>query len=97
MDVTKHDDFKRFFDPKLKTNYWTLGYFGGGSINVQDAWEAANQFAKCTGVDISTVKIIEIDQSRRFKHFKVLYSIAENQMLEKESSVFDGVWAFLTD
>jgi hypothetical protein len=97
MDVTQLGDFKKYYDSKLKTNYWVLGYFGGGSIYVQEAWEAAKQFAECTGVDISTVRIIEINQSRRFKHFKVLYSIAENQMPEKDSSVFDKVWDFLTD
>ena len=97
MDVTLLGDFKKYYDPKRKTNYWVLGYFGGGSINVQDAWEAAKQYAECTKTDIANVKITEILISRRYKHFKVLFSSESDQMPEKDSTIFDDVWDLLTD
>lgn len=96
MDVTKHGDFKRYFDTTLNRNYWVLGYFGGGSINVAQAMQAAEQYAVATGVPLDTVQIDEIQHSRRFKRFKVLFS---TEVAKKEADAYEmeNVFGWLCD
>lgn len=91
--VKEHGDFKNYFDTTLKRNYWLLGYFGGGSINVKDAYEAASEFANAIGVPIETVKIDEVLSSRWCKGFKYLYSTAMNQTPEDGSDHLKNVFA----
>jgi NADH:ubiquinone oxidoreductase subunit 5 (subunit L)/multisubunit Na+/H+ antiporter MnhA subunit len=97
FDVTKHGDFRRYYDRTRKRNYWVLGYFGGGSVNVVDAYEVAKQFSIAVNVPINTVHIDEIFKSRRFKGFKYVYSNVENQIPEKNSDVMNDVWNWLGD
>lgn len=97
FDVTKHGDFRKYYDTTQKRNYWVLGYFGGGSLNVIDAYEAAKQFSESVGIPIDSVQIDEIFKSRRFKGFKYLYSKAENQEPDKNSDIMKDVWSWLGD
>lgn len=91
-------DFKKYYDTKLKRNIWVLGYFGGGSIIIMDALKIAVDYARATGVPIETVLIDEILSSRRFKGFKIVYSILE-QKREKGKNVTEdeNVYAWLRD
>ena len=84
-DINTHGDFKRCYDVSYNRNYWMLGYFGGGSINIVDAYELAKQFAEAIKVPLESVKIDEIFVSRRYKHFKFLYSDVINQEPEAGS------------
>lgn len=97
FDITKHGDFRKYYDTTQKRNYWVLGYFGGGSLNVIDAYEAAKQFSESVGIPIDSVQIDEIFKSRRFKGFKYLYSKAENQEPDKNSDIMKDVWSWLGD
>lgn len=95
-DWKTHGDFKMYWDKKLKRHYWTLGYFGGGAINIATAFRLAVEFHKIHNVPIDTVVIDEIQSSRRHKHFKVIWSDAE-QKQHKDSDESDNVWGWLTD
>ncbi len=90
-------DFKKYFDSKHKRNFWVLGYFGGGSLNVIDSMTVAKDFAKATGLPLETVQIDEILSSRRFKGFKFLFSTVENQKQEKGVEASEDVYAWLRD
>jgi hypothetical protein len=92
-----HGDFKIYFDNRQKRNYWVLGYFGGGSVNISEAYTLAEQFSKEVGVPLETVKIDEILNSRRHKGFKFMYSSQENQTPQKGADKMDNVYAWLTD
>lgn len=70
----KNADFKKYYDSTRKIHIWVLGYFGGGRLNVSDTMKLAEEFAYEYKVDIKSVFIDEIMQSRRFKGFKYLYS-----------------------
>jgi len=96
-DINTHSDFKKYFDSKNKRNYWVLGYFGGGAINIVDAYELAKQFAKAINVPIESVHIEEVLSSRRFKHFKFLVSSIDIQEPEKDSYIIDDVYRWLTN
>jgi len=95
-DITKLGDFFRYYDSSMKRNIWALGYFGGGSINCFDAYNAALQYADETGVDASTVQIDEILSSQRYKHFKILYSLSKQEPIG-EPMIMENVYQFLTD
>lgn len=96
-DITKHGDFKVYFDSTQKRNYWVLGYFGGGSVNVLEAFEVAQQFSKELGLPLESVKIDEVLHSRRFKRFKFMYSDVQNQTPQPKADVMENVYAWLTD
>lgn len=90
-------DFKKYYDTKLKRNIWVLGYFGGGSVNVMDAYQVASDYSNSTNVPIGTVKFDEILNSRRYKGFKFVFSETEQEP-EKDSQIMaDNVMAFLMD
>lgn len=95
-NMETHGDFKKYYDTTIKRNYWALGYFGGGAVNIVDAMELAKQYAKSTGVELETVVIDEILKSRRFKGFKIIYSTTE-QLPEIDAHQSDNVYAWLTD
>jgi len=95
-DVTKLGDFYQYYDTTMKRNIWSLGYFGGGSINCLDAYDAALQYAKIVNVDVSTVQIDEILRSSRYKHFKIIYS-REKQEPVGDPMKLKNVYEFLTD
>lgn len=97
FDMTKHGDFRRYYDNGQKRNYWVLGYFGGGSVNIAEAYELAKQFSEAINVPINSVHIDEIFKSRRFKGFKFIYSNVENQTPEKDTDAMDNVWSWLSD
>ena len=86
-DINTHGDFRRCYDTVYKRNYWMLGYFGGGAINIVDAYELAKQFAEAIKVPLESVKIDEIFVSRRYKHLKFLFSDVMNQ--EKEEGSYE--------
>ncbi len=92
-----HGDFKVYFDNNQKRNYWVLGYFGGGSVNISDAYALAQQFSKEVGVPLETVKMDEILKSRRHKGFKYMYSDKQNQTPQEGADKMDNVYAWLTD
>jgi hypothetical protein len=96
-DINTHGDFKKYYDSKYKRNYWVLGYFGGGAVNIVDAYELAKQFADAIKVPLETVQIDEVLKSRRYKHFKFLYSTVDEQKPEKDSNIIENVYQWLTD
>lgn len=96
-DTKTIGDLKKYFDTRLKRNYWVLGYFGGGSVNIVEAYKVAQQFAHDTGVPLESVRIDEILHSRRHKSFKFVFSNAENQIPEKDTHQLKNVYEWLTD
>ena len=97
-DYTKHRDFKKYFDTTQKRNIWVLGYFGGGSVNIVDAYELAKKYAEATNTPLETVKIDEILYSRRYKHFKYIFSShPEPQQKEKDAAEYENVYQMLSD
>lgn len=91
-----HGDFKKYFDSRLKRNIWVLGYFGGGSVNIAEAFDLVKQYAKATAVPLDTVQIDEVLSSRRFKGFKFIYSM-DKQKKEKDAEEMENVYAWLRD
>jgi len=96
-DINTHGDFKRYYDTTQKRNYWALGYFGGGAVPILDAYELAKQFSELVKVPLDTVKMDEVFESRRYKHFKIMFSSAINQTKEEGSYDCDNVWKYLSD
>lgn len=101
-DRHSHGDFKMHFDIELKRNYWVLGYFGGGSINISEAFELAKDFSQEHNVPLETVHIDEILCSRRYKHFKILFSSDYNEdgkdeVAHKDAYQMEKVYTMLTD
>ncbi len=96
-DWTKHGDFKRYYDLDQKRNYWVLGYFGGGPIEIEETYELAKQFSEAVGVPLATVKIDEIFKSRRHKSFKYMYSSVLKQKPEEGTNQMLNVFQWLTD
>ena len=88
-DINTHGDFQRLYDTTQRRNYWLLGYFGGGAINITDAYELAKQFAEAIKVPLESVHIDEIFVSRRYKHFKFIFSDVMNQEQEKEEGSYE--------
>jgi hypothetical protein len=98
-NIKTHGDFKKYFDKNYKRNYWVLGYFGGGSINIVEAYELAKQMATALNVPIETIQIDEILHSSRHKSFKYMYSMVSNQQPEKDIQpgyMMDNVFEWLT-
>jgi hypothetical protein len=97
-DINTHPDFKRYFDTAQKRNYWVLGYFGGGSLNVLETYALAKQMAEKLNLPLETIHIDEIHQSRRHKNFKYMYSSSPKQTPEPECKmIVNNVFAWLTD
>lgn len=98
-DINKHGDFRRYYDTTQQRNIWVLGYFGGGSVAIAEAYEIAKLYANKTNVPLETVKIDEILKSRRHKGFKFVFS-TEKQTIEpevKEDDRMENVYQWLTD
>ncbi len=93
-DWTTHGDFKKYYDTTQKRNIWVLGYFGGGSINISEAYTLSKQYADAVGVPLENVKIDEILSSRRFKGYKFMYSNDEREM-EAGAEQMENVYAWL--
>lgn len=91
-----HGDFSAYYDSNLKRNYWVLGYFGGGSVNVCDAYELAKQFCLENNVPLNTIKIDEVLYSSRYKGFKYMYSDVQNQKQADGAFGMSNVFEFLT-
>ena len=96
-NINTHGDFKNWWCKKQKRTYWILGYFGGGSISISDAYELAKQYAKANNVAIETVQIDEVPSSRRYKYFKFIFSTALEQVPAKDSTEMDNVYEWLRD
>ena len=96
-NITSHPDFNRYFDSKSQRNYWILGYFGGGSLNVNDTYDAAKLFSKSTNTSLNNVFIDEIFYSRRFRGFKYIYSKDKNQKPEPDTTIVPDLWEILND
>lgn len=94
--VEVNGDFKKYYDTKLKRNIWILGYFGGGSVTITEAYELAKEYSKATDAPLEEVRIDEILSSRRFKGFKFIFSTVE-QKKEPEAEAMDNVYAWLRD
>lgn len=58
----------------------------------------AKDYADVNGVDINTVMIDEVLSSRRYKHFKVVYSTEEQELNANPEgySLSTNVWGDLT-
>jgi hypothetical protein len=96
-NIRTHGDFNKYYDTETKKNIWVLGYFGGGAVNIIDAYKVSVQFAKSVGVPLETIKIDEILNSSRHKGFKFLFSDVDNQTPESDSYQMKGVYAWLRD
>ena len=90
-------DFKKYYDTTQKRNIWVLGYFGGGSVNVMNAYQVAADYSNATGVPIGSVQIDEILSSRRFKGFKIVYSTAIQAPENDTTIMANDVYAWLRD
>jgi hypothetical protein len=95
-NIKTHGDFKRYYDTTQKRNYWVLGYFGGGAVNITEAYKIAKQYAKAVNVPLNTVKIDEILHSRRHKGFKYVYSNNE-QKYEIDAIPLENVFEWLSN
>jgi hypothetical protein len=96
-DIKTHPDFRKYYDSRIKRNYWVLGYFGGGALNIVETYELCKLFAETTNVPIETVMVDEILYSRRYKHFKYIFSNVPDQLPENDTNIYDNVWEILTD
>lgn len=96
-DTSKIGDLRKYFDINQKRNYWVLGYFGGGSVNIVETHLLAQQFAQEVKVPLESVMLDEILHSRRHKGFKFIFSNAENQVPESVTTVMANVYQWLTD
>ena len=96
-DRHNHGDFKKWYCTTMKRNYWTLGYFGGGAVNIIEAHELAKDFAESVGVPLERVFIDEILYSRRYKGFKFLFSDVVDQEPEEDSYQTESVLGWLHD
>jgi hypothetical protein len=94
-DIKTHGDFRKLYDTTQERAYWVLGYFGGGSVNIAEAYELAKQYAESTKSPLSDVQIDEVLHSRRYKGFKVLFSSGKTKK-EKDSEEHENVWNMLT-
>lgn len=95
----KNADFRKYYDTLQKRNYWVLGYFGGGAVNVVNAYRLAQEYSLTCRVPLETVKIDEVLHSQRFKGFKYLYSDAEQEVCKdvKKSDMMIAVMNWLWD
>lgn len=91
-------DFKIWFDTSGERHYWTVGYFGGGAINVNKALEVAKEYAELHNVPIESVVVDEISKSRSYKYFKVFYSSVKQNKVDGIEDFMCGedIWARLT-
>lgn len=96
MPYTRNADFAKYYDTNLKRNYWVLGYFGGGAINIADAYSICSELSNEINVPIGSIHIDEILKSSRYKHFKIIYSIQENQTPEEDAYSSENVWGLLS-
>jgi hypothetical protein len=92
----KNADFRKYYDTDQKRNYWVLGYFGGGAVNICEAYRLAKEYAEICKVPLETVKIDEILNSRRYKGFKYIYSNVEQEICGA-THIMNNVFAFLSD
>lgn len=92
------NDFQIWYDTTLKRHYWTVGYFGGGAINISRSVKVAEEYANLHSVGLDSVVVDEIRNSSRYKYFKVFYSdIVQTQIdLKDHCEVCDNVWNLLT-
>ena len=67
-----------------KTKPYALITGASKGIGKSIAYELAKQFAEAIKVPLESVHIDEIFVSRRFKHFKYIFSDVMNQEQEKE-------------
>jgi hypothetical protein len=91
----KDSAFFKYYDTSLERNYWVLGYFGGGSINIMDAYYLALEYSRVYKVKKNTVHIDEILSSRSYKHFKYMYSM-EKRPKDKDAMELENVFEFLS-
>lgn len=80
-------DFKVIYCKETKRNYWLLGYFGGGALNIGDAVAVAQDYAEETGAPVDSVCFDEISLSRFVKHFKYCFGSEPQTPLEGALSV----------
>lgn len=95
-DYKTHGDFKKYYDTTQKRNYWVLGYFGGGSVNISEANKLAKEYANENNVPYDKVLIDEILRSRRYKYFKFIYAI-EEQKPDADADCYEDVYNMLSD
>lgn len=94
----KNGDFSKYFDSTQKRNYWLLGYFGGGSVSVVDAYALAVEMSEVLNVPLDTIRIDEVLKSRRYKGFKFMYSTHPDQEMESGCKMsLNNVYQWLTD
>lgn len=91
---TENSSWDKFYDKKLKRNVWSLGYFGGGSVNIVRAMQIAEEYAKINNVPLESVLIDEVLFSSRYKGYKILFSL-EKSKKEKGAFECDNVHEFL--
>lgn len=94
--LKQRKDYTLYYCKRLKRHYLTLGYFGGGPLNIEDTHKMAMQFMNLLDVPYESIFIDEILHSRRFKHFKLMYS-DEIQEPHPESTLSDDVIKWFHD
>ncbi len=96
MPFKRNGDFRKLYDINQKRNYWVLGYFGGGSVNICDAMEVAKEYSEELKLPLKTIHIDEIFESPRYKHFKILYSLKNSQKPDVDAEQFLNVFEMLS-
>ncbi len=87
-------DFKKYYDTTQKRNYWVLGYFGG---NIMRAHAKALEYKMAyPEIDIKTIEIDEVLKSSRYKGFRFIYSLQQNQDPDKDAIRLNNVYEHLT-
>lgn len=88
-------DFQKYFDTGCKRNYWLMGYFGGGAVNVVDAMQVAKDFARAINVPLESIRIDEVHYSNWCKGFKYFFSDAPNQAPDGKAKSMENVFGYL--
>ena len=87
-------DFKVIYCEDLQRNYWLLGYFGGGALNISDAHLVAQDYAEETGVPLESVVFDDVSVSRFVKYFKYCFS-SETQVPLEGALIVESFHQFL--
>ncbi len=87
-------DYRLVYCKKGRRNYLTLGYFGGGVLNVKQISDFAKKFADASGLTFETIHVDEINKSRRMAKFKYIYSTQSNQEPLPTAKEVDNFWRY---
>jgi hypothetical protein len=95
--LRRSKDYQLYYCLANKRNFLTLGYFGGGAVNITQAYEMAQTFADVTGFPLESIHIDEVTKSRHMKHFQVMWSSEPNQQPLPTATELKSFWDFAQD